>query len=241
MNARQLILNVVVVLVLLAIGGGIAYETFQSNNYVSTDNAQVTLPVVDVASLAAGSLKAVPVTVGEKVAAGQVLAEVSSAGAPAASTAGAAAAKGRARRPAAAAAAGGLVDVTAPVAGVVSVVNGAVGQTVLPGETLVEIAEPTRAVVVANIPETSIRDVEDGQPVDVWLAAYPGTTFKGRVEAVEPATQASLSLFPTTALSGSFTQVTQLVPVWIAFQSQGDALYNGLSAQVRIHIGNGTL
>jgi multidrug resistance efflux pump len=235
MNARQLILNLVIVVVLLAIGGGIAYESYQSNNYVGTDNAQVTMPVVDVATLAAGTVKSLPVAVGQKVSAGQTLAQIATGAAAATTTAttGKTAGKGTSTA--------GLTNVTAPVAGVISVVSVAGGQTVMPGQTLVEVSDPGTAVVVANIPETSIRNVADGQSVDVTIDAYPGTTFKGHVEAIQPATQASLSLFPSSALSGSFTQVTQLVPVWIAFDSQGDVLYNGLSASVSIHTGNGSL
>lgn len=254
MNARQFLLNLVIVVVLLAIGGGIAYESYESNNYVATDNAQVQVPMVDVASLSAGALQSLSVSVGDSVHAGETLAVVatpaaSSGAASAPTTApttsrtakGAKGAKTVTTVVPTTQAAPGLVSITAPVSGVVSEIGASAGQTVLPGETLVEIAEPKDAVVVANIPETSIRNVVDGQSVNVTLDAYPGTTFKGHVEAVQPATQASLSLFPASALSGSFTKVTQLVPVWVTFNSQGDTVYNGLSAEVSIQIGNGSL
>jgi len=248
MNARQLLLNLVIVVVLLAIGGGIAYESYLGNNYVSTDNAQVTLPVIDVAALGAGRATAVPVQVGESVHAGQTLVEIATAAAASTAATSATTTAGAAKTGTKAGSGGGAggsapppTAVTAPVSGVVSAVDVSVGQTVLPGVTLVEVTQPSRAIAVANIPETAIRNVADGQKVDITVDAYPGTTFTGRVETIQPATQASLSLFPSSALSGSFTKVTQLVPVWISFNSEGDTMYNGLSAEVRIHIGNASL
>ncbi|MCL6595776.1 MAG: efflux RND transporter periplasmic adaptor subunit [Firmicutes bacterium] len=248
MNARQFLLNLVVVVVLLAIGGGVAYQVYEANNYVSTDNAQVSVPQVSVDALGAGTVTAVDVGVGQKVNAGSPLvvaqnaAAASRAAAPAARRAGAA--KGASAAPAPSAqtpAAPATATITAPVAGVVTAVDVTPGQTVVPGQTLVVVSEPQNAMVVANVPETSIRNVEDGQAVDVTLDAYPGTVFTGHVAAIQPATQASLSLFPASALSGSFTKVTQLVPVWIRFDPQGYTLYNGLSAEVRIHTGSGAL
>jgi multidrug resistance efflux pump len=272
MNARQFLVNLVIVVVLLAIGGGIAYSSYEANNYVSTNNAQVSVPVVTVDALAAGSVASVPVAVGESVGVGTSLVDIAPAaptgGAGAAAAAGATgaaatrsgagrAAKGKGRAagtatatsatttattttPAAGSASAALA-VTSPVAGVVSAVDVAPGQTVLPGQALVSVSEPANAMVVANVPETAIRNVADGQKVDVTFDAYPGTTFTGHVAAIQPATQASLSLFPASALSGSFTKVTQLVPVWIRVDAQGYTLYNGLSAEVRIHIGSGSL
>ena len=254
MSARQLLLNVLVVVVLLAIGGGIAYESYQSNNYVSTDNAQVSVPVVTVSALSPATVQSVPVTVGQKVSAGQPIADLSApAGAAAAAPAsastgkvkGAKGAKGAKSAAATAtatateAAAGTAAAITAPVSGVLSAVDVSEGQTILPGQTVADVSEPAQAVVIANIPETAIRNVSDGQKVDVTIDAYPGTTFTGHVAAIQPATQASLSLFPASSLSGSFTKVTQLVPVVVSIDAQGYSLYNGLSAEVRIHIGNG--
>ncbi len=244
MNARQLLLNLVIIIVVLAIGGAVAYESYEAHNYVSTDNAQVSMPVVEVAAPAAGTVGTVSASVGETVRAGQPLFTLVPA-ASAAQGASAAAPAGKkgaaAKAPSTATAAPQAVTVSSPVAGIVSAVSAAAGATALPGQSMVEVSEPADAVVVANVPETAIRNVADGQKVDVTLDAYPGTTFSGHVQAVQPATQASLSLFPTSALSGSFTKVTQLVPVWIAFNPEGDAMYNGLSAEVSIHIGSGGL
>jgi multidrug resistance efflux pump len=254
MNARQFLLNLVVVVVLLAIGGGVAYQVYEANNYVSTDNAQVSVPQVSVDALGAGTVTAVDVGVGQKVNAGSplVVAQTAAAAtrpaAPAPAVRPGRAAKGAsaasaatAQTPSPAAPAPAPATIAAPVAGVVTAVDVTPGQTVVPGQTLVVVSEPQDAMVVANVPETAIRNVEDGQAVDVTLDAYPGTVFTGHVAAIQPATQASLSLFPASALSGSFTKVTQLVPVWIRFDAQGYTLYNGLSAEVRIHTGSGSL
>lgn len=255
MSARQLLLNVLVVVVLLAIGGGIAYESYQSNNYVSTANAQVSVPVVTVSALSPATVQSVPAAVGQKVAAGQAIADLSGVAAAGQTTTSTVTpgrtAKGNGAKGTAGAGAttsatqtttttaSSPTSINAPVAGVISALDVSPGQTLLPGQAVADVSEPAQAVVVANIPETSIRNVSDGQTVDVTIDAYPGTTFTGRVKAIQPATQASLSLFPASALSGSFTKVTQLVPVVVAIDAQGYSLYNGLSAEVRIHIGSG--
>lgn len=257
MNARQLLLNVLVVVVLLAVGGGIAYANYQGNNYVSTSNAQIAVPIVHVDALAAGTVQSVAAGVGDNVPAGRALATVvpvaSSATSPAATAApvATAGAKGKSSKQAGRGAAtataavpqtpAAAVTIRSPVTGIVSAVDVSAGQTILPGQPVADVAEPAGAMVVANIPETAVRNIAPGQTVDVTIDAFPGVAFTGYVHAIDPATQASLSLFPASALSGSFTKVTQLVPVYISLDTQGHTLYNGLSAEVRIHIGNGAL
>lgn len=271
MNARQMLINLVVVVVLLLIGGGIFYEVYESNNYVYTDNASVTVPSVTLDALTAGQVAAIPVQVGQTVTAGETLVNLAApqggtgsagvaaqsatvrpvagrhgrtgtptaaAGPTAAATASAGAGSG-----ATTAALAGTVPtrITAPVNGVVTAISATPGETVFPGQELLTLTEPQQADVVANVPETSIRNVKVGQSVNVTIDAYPGTTFTGTVAAIQPATQASLSLFPASALSGTFTKVTQLVPVIIDIDTQGYTMYNGLSAEIRIQTGSGNL
>jgi len=273
MNGRQMLINLVVVVVLLLIGGGIFYEVYESNNYVYTDNASVTVPSVTLDALSAGQVATIPVQVGQTVTAGETLVDLAApagatgsaaaaaqsavvrpvasrhgttgthtaaAGSGAASAASANAGAGTGAT-AAAAAGAGPTRITSPVNGVVTAISATPGETVFPGQELVTLTEPQQADVVANVPETSIRNVKVGQSVNVTIDAYPGTTFSGTVAAIQPATQASLSLFPASALSGTFTKVTQLVPVIIDIDTQGYTMYNGLSAEIRIQTGSGNL
>lgn len=259
MNARQMLINVVIVVVLLLIGGGVLYEVYEGNNYVSTTNASVTVPSVTVSALAAGEVTGIPVTIGQSVKAGETILTMGTASSGSGSTpasvppqtpvrakagagtrggAGRAGATSTTTAVSASAPSGAVVS---PVTGVVTAVSATTGEAVFPGQALLTLTEPQYADIVANIPETAIRNVKDGQSVNVTIDAYPGTLFTGTVAAIQPATQASLSLFPASALSGTFTKVTQLIPVMINIDTQGDRMYNGLSAEVRIQTGNGGL
>ncbi|EQD37987.1 secretion protein HlyD family protein, partial [mine drainage metagenome] len=111
------------------------------------------------------------------------------------------------------------------------------GQTVQAGEPIAQLVSEQLNTVTANIQETEVHSIKVGQYVDVYVNAYPNDTFPGRVVAVVPATQASLSFLPSTQSSGSFTPVTQRVPVVIQFQNpNGARLYMGMSVEVRVHI-----
>jgi multidrug resistance efflux pump len=216
---RTILLSVVVALVILVIGGGVTYMVYMGDNYVSTDNAAVSVPMVTVVAPAAGAVSAVDVAVGQTVTRGQTLFALSPAGG------------GGKGAPA-------TVSVPSPVGAVVAALNTSVGSVVAPGSPLATLAQPAAGVVVANVPETEIRNVSVGQSATVTLDAYPGVTFSGHVSAITPATQASLSLFPASALSGTYTKVTQLIPVTVTFDALGYRLYEGQDAEVSIHTGS---
>ena len=52
-------------------------------------------------------------------------------------------------------------------------------------------------------------------PVDVYVDAYPGKVFAGRVAGFSPATGARLSLLPPENATGNFVKVVQRLPVRI--------------------------
>jgi HlyD family secretion protein len=82
----------------------------------------------------------------------------------------------------------GYTDITSPVDGVVVARNVDVGQTVAASfqtPTLFLIAEDlTKMQVDANVSESDIGGVHDGQPVQFSVDAFPGRTFEGTVVQV---------------------------------------------------------
>lgn len=79
--------------------------------------------------------------------------------------------------------------VTAPLGGVVSKLDVRAGMTVAMGQTLAEINGLSKVWVTAAVPEAQAGQLRPGQGVGVSLAAYPGETLRGTVQAVLPQAQ----------------------------------------------------
>jgi multidrug resistance efflux pump len=110
-----------------------------------------------------------------------------------------------------------------------------VGATVSPGQSIVTIVDPSSLYVNANIDETSVRRVAVGQQADVHLDAL-NQTVAGQVRSITPASAATFSLLPQNNSAGTFTKVTQLVPVEISIDVANEPLLVGTSAEVKIHV-----
>jgi multidrug resistance efflux pump len=89
--------------------------------------------------------------------------------------------------------------------------------------------------VKANVEETDINRIKPGQRVAVTIDAYPGVVFQGHVENIGEATQDAFSASMSINTSGTFTKVTQLVPVRINVAGiEGYDLRLGYNATVKI-------
>ena len=213
-TARAIVIQTVVLVVLLGAAALAATYWYKGQNYVQSKDAQVSVPMAQVGSLAVGVLTSWNVSVGTQVTAGQVLGTVQAAGAPA----------------------GSALDLTAPFAGTVLESDGVKGETVAPGAPLAWIGRMQDMGVTAYIKETAIRHVSAGQSVDVTVDAFPGTTFSGTVQQVGLASASTFSLLPSAPQSGDFTKVTARIPVQIRLTGFADNLLPGESATVRIHL-----
>jgi len=80
-----------------------------------------------------------------------------------------------------------------PIDGVVTRQDAKLGQIVtvstsgVSNSGLVSIISPNNLEVDANIPETEIGKVSDGQTVDITFDALPGQDFKGTIKKIDPA------------------------------------------------------
>jgi membrane fusion protein (multidrug efflux system) len=111
-----------------------------------------------------------------------------------------------------------------------------VGQYVRPGTLLVAIV-PVDFWVIANFKETQVAALRSGDGVAISIDGIPGTTFKGRVESLSPASGAQFALLPPDNATGNFTRIVQRIPVKITFdpgQAGLERLRPGMSAAVAL-------
>ena len=81
------------------------------------------------------------------------------------------------------------ITVSAPLGGVITKLDVRAGMTVAMGQGLAEINGLSRVWVNAAVPEAQAGQLRQGQSVGVALAAYPGETLRGAVQAILPQAQ----------------------------------------------------
>lgn len=215
MRVRQMILlNVLGFIVIfgLLIAGYIYFSN--RSKYVSTDDASVSVQTTSIVALASGKLTNWTLQDGDTVSKGQVI--------------------GIETTPT-----GQTMNLTSAINGEVLKQDAVKGEVVAPGSLLAELANLSNEYVVANVPETDIRHVSVGQAVDIYLDAYPGTTFSGVVQNVGALSAAYSSLIPSSQSAGNFTKEVQRIPVRISLSgNEGKRVLPGMNASVRIHRNN---
>lgn len=201
---------VIAAMVIVAVGLGIAgYFIYDGNFYYQTDNAKVDAMVYQLTASAPGKLERMYVFhQGEEVKAGQVLARVEN---------------------------GPLIR--SPMDGTVIDVRMQEGDYVTPSDVVLVVANTSDVYITANIEETNILKIHPGQSVTVSLDAY-GQNFDGYVDVVHTVTSTKLSGSLTSfTTSGTYTKVTQLIPVKIKLREDIDlADIIGTNATVKIRV-----
>ncbi len=125
----------------------------------------------------------------------------------------------------------------APCDGTVNKKSILVGNLVQPGTPLMVIIPKQNAWVVANLKETQMEHVKAGLSADIEVDAFPGKSFKGKVDSISLGTGSVYALLPPDNATGNFTKVVQRVPVKIIFddgQPGLDRLRLGMSVQATI-------
>ncbi len=130
--------------------------------------------------------------------------------------------------------------ITAPADGKVGRKSFEVGMLAAAGQPLIGFVGGNERWVDANLKETDLNEVKEGQKVEISVDAISGKTFEGVVESISPATGATFSLLPPDNATGNFTKVVQRVPVRIKIEKlkdqDVDRLQSGLSADVKIKV-----
>jgi multidrug resistance efflux pump len=234
----QALVAAIIVIGVLAVGGVAGYFGWQNHLYVQTDDASVAGNVVNIYPTANGTLTAWNVSMGQHVTAGTVLGTIqvntpapATTSSPSPSPSPSPSAGTREQQPASF-----DVQLKAPANGLVVQSSGFAGQQVLAGSTpLAAVVDPGSVWILAYVNEGDVHRLSNGQRVDVHVDATPDVNYGGSVDVVDLATQSTFSALPNLS-SGSFTKVTQRVPVRIKLDANPGALPVGGSAEVTIHV-----
>ena len=200
---------IAVVIVILLAGLGIAgYFIYEGDFYYQTDNAKVDTTIYQLTANARGELIKMDAYQGEEVTAGQVLARVDNG-----------------------------PYIVSPIDGTVIDVKMQKGDYANASDVVMVVAKTSDMYITANVEETNILKIQKGQSVSVSLDAY-GKSFDGYIENVNTVTSTKLtgsaSSFTT---SGTYTKVTQLIPVKIKLNDDVDLVdIIGTNATVKISI-----
>lgn len=112
----------------------------------------------------------------------------------------------------------GKTSVTSPIAGVVSDRPVNAGDVVQPGGALFTIVDPGSMRLEASVPAGLLGQVRLGAPVRFSVAGYPGRTFTGTVQRINPAADPA----------------TRQVPILVTIPNEEGALVGGLFAEGRV-------
>jgi membrane fusion protein (multidrug efflux system) len=96
------------------------------------------------------------------------------------------------------------------------------------------------AWVDAQMKETDLTHVHNGQPVSFTFDTYPGLKCSGRIDAISPGTGAAFSVLPAENASGNWVKVVQRVTTRIKIDNcpGNPDLRAGMSADVKIDTGH---
>jgi membrane fusion protein (multidrug efflux system) len=131
----------------------------------------------------------------------------------------------------------GYTQIVAPTAGAVGERHVQEGQLVAPGMQVVDLVKGD-VWIQANLKETQLTNIRQGDVADIKIDAFPGVVLHGKVVEIAPASGSQFALLPPDNATGNYTKVVQRLPVKIALDPghplQGK-LRPGFSVVVTIH------
>jgi multidrug resistance efflux pump len=199
---------VAAIVALLSAIGFAGYYFYEEAYFYQTDNAKVDTAIFQLTAKANGKLIKMDVSQGDVVNAGQVLARVDNG-----------------------------PYITSPIDGTVTDIKMQKGDFASASDIVLVVAKTTDMYINVNVEETNILKIHKGQSVTVTLDAY-GKSFSGYVDNVNTITSTKLTGSTTSyTSSGTYTKVTQLIPVKIKLVDPVDLEdIIGTNATVRIRI-----
>jgi len=205
---KNIILIIVAAVIMIGVIAWYSYYSI-SSQYFKTNNAKVSATMYSITPAMPGKLVKLTVGEGDKVSANEIIGRVE-----------------------------GGAYLKSPVDGEVIDSNVKIGQMIGLTTVVAVIADESDVCIKSNIEETDIEKIKEGQKVVVTMDAFPGKTFHGHVKTVDKLTQTALSGTATSfSTSGTYTKVTQLIPVKIAVDDDVN-LENiiGTNATVKIKV-----
>ena len=127
-------------------------------------------------------------------------------------------------------------SIEAPVDGIVSNMKLQAGEYVEEGDAVFTIIENGKVWVEANLKETQLTHVLQGQSASITVDAYPGVEWPATVDAIAPATGAEFSVLPPQNATGNWVKVVQRIPVLLDVEQppKGNPLRAGMTVTVAI-------
>jgi membrane fusion protein (multidrug efflux system) len=113
------------------------------------------------------------------------------------------------------------------------------GEYVQAGQNLFPQIMTSDTWIEANVRETDLTYVRDGQPATFTVDAYPGHVFKAKLQSFSPATGSELSVLPAENATGNWVKIVQRLPLKLTPELEaGDPpLRAGLSVNVDVDTG----
>ncbi len=126
----------------------------------------------------------------------------------------------------------GNTKIMAPISGVIAKKLFMPGDIVQAGQSIYLINDLDFLWVTANFEETKVSHIRLGAEAEIYIDAYPGRPFKGRV------TRIAAGIVSPPFSIGEFTKTTQRVPVRIEFDKIPESLIilPGMSVEVKIKV-----
>ncbi len=204
---KKIIYSVAIIVVILACSIGYYFYS-RSTNYFTTDNAKVTAKMYPITPVTSGKVLEWNVSLGDLVKKDEIL--------------------GRQEV---------LPYITSPVDGTIVKSDVVTNQVVGPTNQIAIVADTSNMYIGVNVEETDIAKIAVGQDVKVKIDAYSGKTFKGKVTEIDNTTQTYFSNSSSLSTSGTYTKVTQLVPVKVTIENEEKLpMTLGMNAVVTIKV-----
>ncbi|MDE1919147.1 MAG: HlyD family efflux transporter periplasmic adaptor subunit [Patescibacteria group bacterium] len=188
--------------ILILAAAGVASYLILSSGQVAIDTASVSAPLINLSSTAPGRLNAVYVNEGDRLPANAPVALVGTE----------------------------VLKTKAP--GLIVQANDTIGAQVAPGQTIVEMIDPTQLRVVGRIDETKgLAQIRIGDPITFTVDAFGSRTFSGVIDEIAPTSNQSGIVFNI-----SDQRQTQQFDVKARFDTSAyPELRNGMSARMWIY------
>ena len=136
--------------------------------------------------------------------------------------------------------------ITSPMDGIIGKRWVLTGDIVQPGQPIYTMFDLRNIWVTADLEETKLGEIKNGDKVEISVDAYPDQNFEGEVYLIGSNTASQFSLMPPANASGNFTKVTQRVPVKISihpvdgkgnpFNDKDIKLLPGMSVEINVKI-----
>lgn len=124
--------------------------------------------------------------------------------------------------------------IKSPCDGIVGLKSANEGEMATMGQSLFSIINPEKAWVSANIKETQVGKIKQGAKVKIYVDAEDGKKYEGEVYEIGTATNSTFSLLSSFNSQGSFTKVTQLIPIKVKFVSPSNSMKIGASVKIKV-------